>query len=578
MARWRTLMQSEIVPAALRRLGDVPVRIDWYGDIVKRLSFGATTPYVQLSCTRFPGHPMDSDTPESPVAFGLPVALLRAVRLGDIWQGGRRVGSAPLNRMTFEEVVVDDESATVIPAGLSTVGPDKVPRHELPFAQFAGHRDHTLSYLVRLDIGGGCVLLVPSMEIVRFYFGPCGSLLANMFSGALAGDSLYSHARKDEESGIANVTLDASLPGIAAATVARIAFDKAAARQFRGIVNTGVKAAVNRQKWYPRVGFPLVGVTTITVEGVWIDRTTDKAFLVHRLLSCSHPFPFSKLYYRSEFAMAKLGIAVVAGKPSHDATQASLKVHLGDAVGTSGTLAPVAVQAQTTEEAVEPFPDLSAKQVFKVKAADRPNSVRRGKALVGDEEVALGLGGNSDGGLRKGEVVGQMPAEATPATPPKSMQELLWSKVHWGEKSILTFDAPMGGGSVARFDVRLGDGSDVTYWASRYSLALSEDSAAVESILVLVAEPGGARDSTEMMLFKVTSTDEIAPSTCVHMAGLFWADEATRERSEEDGVLVAVLTRERLAEEHGSLALTIVVDRLTKETETVTLPERQRVH
>jgi len=81
-----------------------------------------------------------------------------------------------------------------------------------------------------------------------------------------------------------------------------------------------------------------------------------------------------------------------------------------------------------------------------------------------------------------------------------------------------------------------------------------------------------------MMLFKVTSTDEIAPSTCVHMAGLFWADEATRERSEEDGVLVAVLTRERLAEEHGSLALTIVVDRLTKETETVTLPERQRVH
>jgi hypothetical protein len=577
MARWRAQMQSEIVPAALRRFGEVPVRIDWYGDIVKRLSYGITTPYVQISCTRFPGCAADSGSPEAPSSFGLPVALLRAVRMGDLWQGGRRVGSAPLERVTFEGVVIDDESAAVVPAGLSTVGADGVARHELPFTQFAGHRGHTLSYLARVEIGGGCVLLVPSMEVVRFYFGACGSLLNNMFAGALAGDRLYSHAWKNEESGTANVTLDGSLPGVAAATVARIAFDKAAARQFRGIVNTGVKAAANRQKWYPRVGFPLVGVTTITAEGVWIDRETDRAFLAHRLLSCSHPFPFKKLYYRSEFATTKLGKPAVAGEPSHDSPEASLKVRLDEAKGASRTLAPMAVLAQAAADEVDPFPDLSAKQVRKVKQSARPGFSRSGRVAQDGGEVDLGIGGASEGGPRRGDVLSREPREEAPSTAPKSMQELLWSRVQWGEKSVLNFDAPMGGGPVARIELRLDDGRDVAYWACRLGLTMDEGRGRDESVLVIVAEEGGARDSTEMMLFKVGSTDEITPNKCAQLASAFWADDPTREALEDDDVLVGALTRERLAQEHGGLALTVVVDRLLGAGDAEVLPERTRI-
>jgi hypothetical protein len=157
------------------------------------------------------------------------------------------------------------------------------------------------------------------------------------------------------------------------------------------------------------------------------------------------------------------------------------------------------------------------------------------------------------------------------------MQELLWSRVQWGEKSVLNFDAPMGGGPVARIELRLDDGRDVAYWACRLGLTMGEGRGPDESVLVIVAEEGGARDSTEMMLFKVGSTDEITPNKCAQLASAFWADDRTREALEDDDVLVGNLTRERLAQEHGGLALTVVVDRLLGAGDTEVLPERTRI-
>ena len=39
-------MDVPIVPEALRKLGDAPVRIDWYGDVVQ-----SHIPLVNLSCS-----------------------------------------------------------------------------------------------------------------------------------------------------------------------------------------------------------------------------------------------------------------------------------------------------------------------------------------------------------------------------------------------------------------------------------------------------------------------------------------------------------------------------------------------
>ena len=71
-------------------------------------------------------------------------------------------------------------------------------------------------------------------------------------------------------------------------TVARIAFDTIARRQFKSIVNTGVKAAAAREPWYPRSGFPFVGTTDLTVEGVWIDHPPERVFVAHREIGRAH--------------------------------------------------------------------------------------------------------------------------------------------------------------------------------------------------------------------------------------------------------------------------------------------------
>ena len=82
-------MPQEILPDALKQLGDAPIRIDWYGDVVQARRWHTTVPSVRLSCSRYAGPDVET-APAMPLPGGveLPVALLRLVRLGDIWKQG----------------------------------------------------------------------------------------------------------------------------------------------------------------------------------------------------------------------------------------------------------------------------------------------------------------------------------------------------------------------------------------------------------------------------------------------------------------------------------------------------------
>lgn len=50
---------------------------------------------------------------------------------------------------------------------------------------------------------------------------------------------------------------------------------------------------------YPETLFPFVGETTLTLEGRWVKKRGEKwTFLAHRIIDCSHPYPFKRLEYR----------------------------------------------------------------------------------------------------------------------------------------------------------------------------------------------------------------------------------------------------------------------------------------
>lgn len=447
----------------MQRLGAAPVALAWYGAIAPSQTMGGSVTSFQLVA-----HRLSEDATRlsgaGDVPLNLPVAFLRLFRLGDIWQGGQRRATQPLERVTFKSLVVDDSNCDTVPSGLGDSVAGEKQGFLLPFSAFNAHRDHTKSFVARVEMGDGRRLIVPSMELVRFYFGDSGSLVSAIFSGALANRELYSAARVDR-AGVANIALGPKVSGIAAAAVARIALDTSARRAFRWIVNSGVAASLNRQPWYPRMGFPFVGKTDLTVEGRWLDEECQ-SFLAYRLIRCTFPFPFSTLYYRtppsSVTAPARQAIDGVGKAANSESGGGSARLTEGE---TSRSLTPVAVEA--VDESV-PFPDLLNKRIV------RARSTGGGGSRVGSDGVeAAAVGPASDAEVRAADVVfAQDVAQETLKVP---LQLLDLERAVGDQPALMSIAHSKGG--VYAMEVETDQGP-VTAWAAVIDLTIADGSEA----------------------------------------------------------------------------------------------------
>jgi len=244
-------------------------------------------------------------------------------------------------------------------------------RFDLDFQKFDAHRRHTASWAARVEVDAATALMVPCMELMRFYFGASGSLSAQLLSGARAHGGLYLDWHRSAVTGVANLTLGEDLNGAAAATVARIASDKAASRAFWDVVKSGMADHANRKPWYPRMRFPLVGRTDLTCEGEWLDHKAYRVFVVYRILQCTHPFAFSKLFFRlsdsSSASGTKTNNQSLADSPP-DATKSTEVKSEGPATASgqprNDRLRPVEMDSPKPE--LDPFPDLALKSVVRV--------------------------------------------------------------------------------------------------------------------------------------------------------------------------------------------------------------------
>lgn len=359
---------------ALAFLSDGPLRIDWLGNIVSSRRLGSRVRCVRVVCSPWNASTQwggGSNTAALQKTADIPVAFLRMLRVGDIWHNGVRVGSAPLIRRTFENLEINGQTASTVPAGARADSSNAMSRYELPFSQFAAHIDHTASFIARVQCPDGSTLLVPSLELVRFYFGASGTLVSKLFSGPLDAVDLFTYRHRHPTTKVANMDLAAGLPAAAAAAVSRAAFDPIAFRAMRGVVNTGVVAAAERGLWYPRMGFPFFGATDLEVDGLEVGRGTDRVFLALRLLSCTHEFPFSDLYFHVRDGGGGGGASASAATPSSDpaATPApgrsAPRMRLG-AAQTNSRLASLIVATDHGDDP-DPFPDLAKKRVVKVR-------------------------------------------------------------------------------------------------------------------------------------------------------------------------------------------------------------------
>lgn len=388
----------------LRNLGSAPLRIEWFGDVSYAGRSGGRSPMVAVTLARgHQGQWIRTDiVDDSPLTASIPIAYLRLLRIGDIWVSGQRVGTDPgSTRVTFENLQIDDSTTNVLPAGFPIEEEGSEPTYLLPFSGFDGHRGHTGAFCARVKLPNGARLVVPCMELIRFYFGDSGLLLKRLFSGATATDNLYLSAWRSDVSGAAHLTLAPGLPFPAARTVARIAFDRQAARAAAWIVKSGVTAAAHSERYYPRTTFPFKGETNFTVEGRWLGGGERRVFLVERILQCSHPFPFEWLFARTTAGLAGEGQSGSPGRSKSSRRDAEPRRHKKELLENFVTraLLPMAVIADDIET---PFPDLVGKPVHRM-ADNHANGGSRSDDS--EDAVALSSGeASSSLGGREAEV------------------------------------------------------------------------------------------------------------------------------------------------------------------------------
>lgn len=370
-------------------------RLDWFGECAYPGSVRRyTQPCIKVVLSALRVAPADraalllpdcTDHQHSHEAW-VPVAALPMLAIGELWQNGRQMDSPVYQLEAFQNLRVDDTSTCFVKAGLAVDG-----HFLLPLSRHPWHRLHTQSYCVSVTLSDSRRLLVPCIELIRFYFGSSGNLLQRLFTGPLAKEVLWVSKRFSSANRHLHLVMAKRLSLWSAPDIGRIAESPLAWRAAAGIHASCQKAAAQSHPVYPYTGFPFEGQTNLVASGVWlpfgkIERAT---FLAYRLYSCSHPFPYRSLSYEAADRKARYASDCKSdqvGKGGHTRERSERAPEMVDAdPGDRKT------QRRTVFENQQRFPDLTRKPIWreKLEATPKPDVYLR-HADGAIEQVALG--------------------------------------------------------------------------------------------------------------------------------------------------------------------------------------------
>lgn len=270
-------------------------RIDWFGNVAHFNSVRHSQPFVNVVLSEIAGdgewtYPEKFESPIQQHSKWVPIGYLPLIRIGDIWQDGSLL-LQPDYTVEKMKLRIHPDCAKIIKSGVSR---EENADFILPFDRHPYHKGHTNSYCIMVE-SGTTSLIIPSLELIRFYFGSSSNLLARLFTVPFDENNLWTSIKKDVD-GIAEVGLAHGISGYSAADVARIALDSATWRAARITGESCMAATAMKEKAYPKAVFPFTGETELMVSGIWLDENKE-TFLAFRILSCSHPFPFVSLHY-----------------------------------------------------------------------------------------------------------------------------------------------------------------------------------------------------------------------------------------------------------------------------------------
>lgn len=351
---------SELTP------DDRPWRIDWFGELAYpafvqryrqpsiRVAISPVKDVEQLSffSTRV------ATVLEEQRNVWMPVGTLPLLRIGDIWQSGSLMVKPCYFRETFLDLEVNSQTSTFIKAGVSIDD-----NFLLPFSEHPWHHHHTQSYCVLVSLDD-VRLVIPGVELIRFYFGSSSQLLQRLFTGPLEPGRLWEEQHYNEETQHLHLKLADRLSGYSAADIGRLALSSTAMKAAASIYQHCVASTSQRATPFPYMGFPFIGRTDLSATGIWLswNQQPKATFLVFHLDSCSYPFPFKSLTYEAGDQGAQ------GYSAQHKGSAAGRKKVVNS--GSKGKLGNTDPGARKRPKSIlfnDPvrFPDLSRKQVWR---------------------------------------------------------------------------------------------------------------------------------------------------------------------------------------------------------------------
>lgn len=237
------------------------------------------------------------------------IGKLQVLWIGSLWKDGRFFADPPYARHVFPDLNIDAAGVERIQArarGYATA-PDGTRRRAywIPFGSYSGHKGMLDTWCVRVAASRpGQFLIVPCVELIRFYFSGSSALLRELFNGGLdtAANGVYDPAltvHRPED--VSHLQLRLRMRHSDAPIIARLAFDEAhAGAQARLIHTSLVRSRSNVGKAFPSIRFPFQGTTTLTVRGKWLPFGDGWNFLVYRIEQCTGPFPFGEVEWHHD--------------------------------------------------------------------------------------------------------------------------------------------------------------------------------------------------------------------------------------------------------------------------------------